>query len=93
MVQKLTRDLRHYYPTTQLIPNQPLREKQVLLSDLFTLKFHGFGILFSQQAAIEIEKESSRNDVIKRSLKLGHVSTSARPSATALSGSRVSGAL
>jgi hypothetical protein len=30
---------------------------------------------------------------IKRSLKLGHVSTSTRPSATALPGSRVSGAL
>jgi hypothetical protein len=29
----------------------------------------------------------------KRSLKLGHVSTSTRPSATALPGSRVSGAL
>jgi hypothetical protein len=30
--------------------------------------------------------------LIKRSLKLGHVSTSTRPSATALPGSRVSGA-
>jgi hypothetical protein len=31
--------------------------------------------------------------LVKRSLKLGHVSTSIRPSATALPGTRVSGAL
>jgi hypothetical protein len=43
--------------------------------------------------SMNVDMLKTKNTCIKRSFKLGHVSTSTRPSATALPGSQVSGAL